>query len=134
MLDKNYILFLSEIKNKIKQAQIKAAIKVNEELLRLYWDMAKMIVQKQKESKWGDGIIKQISSDLKQEFPNLKGFSERNLKYIKQWYIFWSKGQQPVAQIFQIPWGHNIAIITKCKNMDEATLRTKIMADEAKFN
>jgi predicted nuclease of restriction endonuclease-like (RecB) superfamily len=50
----------------------------------------------------------------------MKGFSVRNLKYMKQWYLFYSKGQQVVAQIFQIPWGHNIAIITKCKNIDEA--------------
>jgi len=125
MIDKNYISFLNEIKTKIKNAQIKAAIKVNEELLRLYWDIAKMIVQKQKESKWGDGIINQISRDLKQEFPNLKGFSVRNLKYMKQWYQFYSKGQQVVAQIFQIPWGHNIAIITKCKNIDEALFYVK---------
>jgi len=120
MLDKDYISFLNEIKNKIKKAQIKAAIKVNEELLRLYWDIAKMIVSKQKESKWGDGIIEKISNDLKKEFPNMKGFSIRNLKYMKQWYLFWQKGQQVVAQIFQIPWGHNIAIITKCKTIDEA--------------
>jgi len=120
MLDKNYISFINEIKQKIKQAQIKAAIKVNEELLRLYWDIAKEIVKRQQEAKWGDGIIEKISNDLKKEFPSLKGFSVRNLKYMKQWYLFYEKGQQAVAQIFQIPWGHNIAIITKCKNIDEA--------------
>jgi len=119
MLDKDYISFLKEIKTKIKTAQIKAAVKVNEELLRLYWDIAKMIVDKQKHSKWGDSIIEKISNDLKREFSNMKGFSVRNLKYMKQWYLFYSKGQQVVAQIFQIPWGHNIAIITKCKNIDE---------------
>ncbi|WP_187647041.1 PDDEXK nuclease domain-containing protein [Nitrosophilus labii] len=125
MLDKEYISFISDIKIKIRQAQIKAAIKVNEELLRLYWDIAKMIVDKQKSSSWGDGIIEQISRDLKQEFPNLKGFSVRNLKYMKQWYLFWVKGQQVVAQIFQIPWGHNIVIITKCKTIEEALFYVK---------
>ncbi len=125
MLDKEYISFISDIKTKIKQAQIKVAIKVNEELLRLYWDIAKIIVDKQKSSSWGDGIIEQISRDLKQEFPNLKGFSVRNLKYMKQWYLFWIKGQQAVAQIFKIPWGHNIVIITKCKNIDEALFYVK---------
>jgi len=125
MLDKEYISFLQEIKSKIKTAQIKAAVKVNEELLRLYWDIAKIIVEKQKESKWGDGIIEKISSDLKKEFPNMKGFSVRNLKYMKQWYLFWQNGQQAVAQIFQIPWGHNIVIITKCKNTQEALFYVK---------
>jgi len=120
MLDKEYISFLSEIKNKIKQAQIKAAVKVNEELLRLYWDIAKMIVEKQKVSKWGDSIIEKISSDLKREFPNMKGFSVTNIKYMRKWYLFWSNSPQLVDEIFKIPWGHNREIITKCKNIDEA--------------
>jgi len=125
MLDKDYISFFKEIKTKIKTAQIKAAIKVNEELLKLYWDIAKMIVEKQKYSKWGDSIIEKISSDLKREFPDMKGFSVRNIKYMRQWYVFYSKRQQVVAQIFQIPWGHNIAIITKCKTIDEALFYVK---------
>lgn len=58
------------------------------------------------------------------EFPDMKGFSERNLKYIRQWDMFYHEGngigQQPVAQLAQIPWGHNIAIISKCKNISEA--------------
>jgi len=125
MIDKNYIFFLNEIKTKIKNAQIKAAIKVNEELLRLYWDIAKMIVNKQKEAKWGDGIINQISGDLKQEFPNLKGFSVTNIKYMRNWYLFWSNSPQLVDEIFKIPWGHNREIITKCKNIDEALFYVK---------
>ncbi len=125
MLDKEYLSFLKEIKTKIKTAQIKAAIKVNEELLRLYWDIARMIVDRQENSKWGDSIIAKISNDLKREFPDMKGFSVRNLKYMKQWYLFYSKGQQLVAQIFQIPWGHNIVIITKCKNFEEAIFYVK---------
>jgi len=120
MLDKDYISFLNEIKNKIKTAQIKAVIKVNEELLRLYWDIAKMIISKQKESKWGDGIIEKISNDLKKEFPNMKGFSVTNIKYMRKWYLFWINSPQVVDEIFQIPWGHNREIITKCKTIDEA--------------
>ena len=122
MLDKNYLMFINEIKQKIKQAQIKAAIKVNEELLTLYWDIAKEIVKRQQEAKWGDGIIEKISNDLKKEFPNLKGFSRTNLLYVKKWYLFWSdeKVPQVVDEIFQIPWEHNREIITKCKTVDEA--------------
>ena len=125
MFDKEYVSFLKEIKNKIKTAQIKAAVKVNEELLRLYWDIAKMIVDKQKEAKWGDGIIEKISSDLKKEFPNMKGFSITNIKYMRKWYLFWSKSPQVVDEIFRIPWGHNREIITKCKNIDEALFYVK---------
>ncbi len=127
MLDKEYISFINDIKSKIKQAQIKAAIKVNEELLRLYWEIAKKIVDKQKSSSWGDGIIEQISRDLKQEFPNLKGFSVTNIKYMRNWYLFWTKENRPqvVDEIFKIPWGHNREIITKCKNIDEALFYVK---------
>jgi predicted nuclease of restriction endonuclease-like (RecB) superfamily len=125
MLDKEYISFLQEIKSKIKTAQIKAAVKVNEELLRLYWDIAKMSVEKQKEAKWGDGIIEKISSDLKKEFPNMKGFSVTNIKYMRKWYLFWLKSPQVVDEIFKIPWGHNREIITKCKNIEEALFYVK---------
>ena len=91
----------------------------------LDWDIAKMIVDKQKHSKWGDSIIEKISNDLKREFPNMKGFSVTNIKYMRKWYLFWSKSPQPVDEIFQIPWGHNREIITKCKNIDEALFYVK---------
>ncbi|MBF0543054.1 MAG: DUF1016 family protein [Candidatus Riflebacteria bacterium] len=117
----DYITFLRDIKQRIQTAQIKAAVTVNQELLRLYWDMAERMVVKQEQTQWGDGFIKQMSIDLQEEFPGMRGFSERNLKYIRQWYLFFRKsdsiGQQLVAQI---PWGHNIAIVSKCKNTGEA--------------
>jgi predicted nuclease of restriction endonuclease-like (RecB) superfamily len=141
---KTYYSWLKELKHKVRLVQIKAAVKVNSELLQFYWELGQDIVDKQKNAKWGDGFLKQLSIDLSSEFPNMKGFSLRNLKYIKQWYLFYSQeieksqqtvgqissqallqsekliGQQAVAQLIQIPWGHNIAIISKCKNLDEA--------------
>ncbi len=120
--NQTYKTFIEELKNKIQTAQIRASIKVNEELLKLYWEIAKMIVLKQQDAKWGDGIIEQISNDLKYEFPNLKGFSRTNLLYMKKWYLYWSSGNLPqvVGEIFKIPWGHNREIITKIKKQDEA--------------
>lgn len=124
LFSSDYKSFLSEIKSRIASSQIKAAIAVNEELLRLYWDLGGMILEKQKASLWGDGLLAQISADLKSEFPDMKGFSLTNLKYMKQWYIFWTNqtsiSQQVVDQLFKIPWGHHIAIITKIKNREEA--------------
>jgi len=122
---KNFIL---EIKSRIQNAQLRAHIKVNEELLRLYWEIGFMLVEKQKNSSWGDKVLENISKDLKSAFPNLQGFSLRNIHYMKKWVLFYSIVQQPVdefvqqlvAQIFLIPWGHNIHIITKAKNIDEA--------------
>lgn len=120
----DYKSFLSEIKSRIASSQIKAAIAVNEELLRLYWDLGEMILEKQKVSSWGDGLLDQISADLKSEFPDIKGFSKRNLELMRQWYRFWSNdvviAQQLVSQLFKIPWGHHIVIIGKIKNTDEA--------------
>jgi len=126
-IETNYKDFIATIKRKIQSSQLKAHIKVNEELLRLYWELARMIVNKQKLSSWGDGFLKDISKDLKVEFPDMKGFSRSNLMYMKKWYLFYTDsivqqvvGQLEIDKIFQIPWGHNIAIITKIKDIDEA--------------
>jgi len=126
-IEPSYKVFIHDIKSKIQMAQIKASIKVNEELLRLYWELAQMIVAKQKESNWGDNFIEQISNDLKIEFPNMKGFSKTNLLYMKKWYLFWSDANLPqlVGEIFHIPWGHNREIITQCKNREEALFYTQ---------
>lgn len=132
----DYKVFIQDIKKRIQTAQIKAAVSVNQEMLCLYWDLAERIVAKQQESAWGDGFLVQMSRDLQTEFPDMKGFSVRNLKYMRQWFQFWSAGssigqqlvaqldkpisQQVVGQITQIPWGHNLVIISKIKNNDEA--------------
>lgn len=132
IIDKEYKDLLANIKLKVRNAQIKAALKVNTELLQLYWEIGIDIVEKQANTKWGDGFLLQLSKDLTAEFPEMKGFSERNVKYIRQWYSFYAFcrpvnednvdefRQQVVAQITQLPWGHNIIIITKCNDIKEA--------------
>jgi len=89
-----YTKWLKELKNRIRQSQIKAAVKVNSELLRLYWNMGKDIVDRQMEAKWGSGFFEQLSKDLRSEFPNMEGFSATNLKYIKRFYQFYVKDSQ----------------------------------------
>ncbi|MCF6174346.1 MAG: PDDEXK nuclease domain-containing protein [Victivallaceae bacterium] len=128
----DYKNFIEKIKSQIQQSQIKAAVSVNVEMLKLYWFMGEQIVEKQKSTKWGDGFLKQLSQDLKAEFPDIKGFSKRNLEIIRRWYLFWcqeiSIAKQLVSQLkdekesllFQIPWGQNIVIITKSKSIEEA--------------
>lgn len=118
----DYKVFLQDIKQRIQTAQIKAALAVNQALLRLYWDLAEQIVAKQQAASWGDSFLQQMSRDLQTEFPDIRGFSLRNLKYMRQWFKFWSVetaiGQQLVAQI---PWGHNLVIVSKTHSIDEAT-------------
>jgi predicted nuclease of restriction endonuclease-like (RecB) superfamily len=116
-----YAGFINDIKNRILRAQLKAAVSVNHELLYLYWDMAAKIVEKQKESAWGDGFLMQMSRDLQKAFPDMKGFSKRNLELMRQWYTFWINKSEIAKQLVsQIPWGHNLVIITKIKNYEEA--------------
>ena len=124
----DYKDWLQDLKGKIQQSQIKAAIQVNSELLRLYWQIGKDIVEKQAQAKWGDGFLQTLSADLCKEFPTMKGFSYRNLKSIRQWYLFYNQldiiGKQLVSQLevslFSIPWGHHIMIMQRCKNTQEA--------------
>ena len=95
--------WVSQLKQDIRSAQIRAAIKVNTELLRLYWRMGADICEKQKSASWGDGWLKELSRELMTEFPDMKGFSHRNLQCIRQWYLFYNQEntivQQAVAQL-----------------------------------
>ncbi len=101
--DKNYRLWLAELKGKVRSAQLKAAVAVNTRLLEFYWELGGEIVAKQANANWGDGFLLQLSKDLTGEFPEMKGFSRRNLELVRQWYLFYSDlieiVQQPVGLI-----------------------------------
>ncbi len=116
--------WLKGIKQSFLQTQLKAAISVNTSLLEFYWQLGGEIIEKQKSAQWGDGFLNQLSQDLIAEFPDVKGFSRRNLEQIRQWCRYWSVNDsialQAVAQLVQLPWGHNLIIISKCTNHAEA--------------
>ncbi|MDR0306682.1 MAG: DUF1016 N-terminal domain-containing protein [Chitinispirillales bacterium] len=93
--------WLRDLKEQIKKGQIKAALSVNSQMIMLYWDLGRQIVEKQEEAKWGSGFIEQLSRDLKKEFPEMTGFSRANLFRIKKFYKFYSsilQGSEFVAQ------------------------------------
>ena len=102
-LNRDYAKWLTTLKQKIRKNQIKAAIRVNETLLRLYWEMGREINERQKKSKWGSGFLAQLSRDLMAEFPDMKGFSLSNLQQIRRFYSFYSPlipiGEQLAAQL-----------------------------------
>ena len=152
MIDKSYKTWLTDLKGKIRSAQIKAAVSVNTELITLYWDMGKMITEKQ--TAWGTGFLEQLSKDLKTEFPDMEGFSRTNLFSMRQFYIFYNKAlsenpslpfvHQPGGQIantqlihqaggqlqadsilFRIPWRHLVLIINKKNSFEEAFFYVK---------
>ena len=118
-----YKQWIAGLKTKFKQAQLKAVLTVNQQLLMFYWELGVDIVEKQKIVAWGKGFLNQLSRDLMAEFPDMKGFSARNLRFIRQWVLFWIDDsaiwQQAVAKLALIPWGHNQVIINKCKSIQE---------------
>jgi predicted nuclease of restriction endonuclease-like (RecB) superfamily len=128
--DADYSAFLKDVKQRIQSAQIKAAVRVNQELLGLYWDLGGQIIEKQREASWGDGFLEQMSRDLLTKFPEMKGFSRRNLYDMRRWVLFWRQAADEIAQqpasefvrqlVAQIPWGHNLLIINKIENQAEA--------------
>ena len=104
-LDKDYVRWIHELKQRFRNAQIKAAVKVNSEQLLFNWQLGRDLVSKRAEEKWGKGVVEQVSLDLQAEFPDVKGFGTSNLWYMKKWYQFYEpvlkseKLQQLVGEI-----------------------------------
>jgi predicted nuclease of restriction endonuclease-like (RecB) superfamily len=117
--DSDYASFLDELKDRIRRAQVKAALAVNQELIRLYWQIGRKILIKQKEEGWGAKIIDRLAKDLKQEFPEMQGFSRSNLKYMRAFAEAYTEDQIGQQLVGQIPWGHNIRILEMVKDPEE---------------
>ncbi len=135
MADKDYVKWLSDLKKRIRITQLKAAVKVNEEMLKFYWSLEEEICEKQKEHKWGAKVIDRLSLDLRTEFPQTEGFSRANLYNVKRWFAFYSSqiefvyqaGRQlqkvdnantPIPEILLcVPWRHQTIIVSKCDTL-----------------
>jgi len=91
--------WLRDLKQQIKTGQIKAALSVNSQMIMLYWDLGRQITEKQENAKWGSGFIEQLSKDLREEFPEMKGFSYDNLLMMKRFYLFY---QPTISQTLEI--------------------------------
>ena len=138
-IDSEYIEWLKAIKQQIRSTKIRMIKTANTELIHFYWRLGQMISQKLKEQNWGDKVINKLSVDLRNEFPDMQGFSRQNLYYSKNFYEFYAgqmhispyssivpqvEGQLQIADnykiIFDIPWGHQKVIISKAQNIEEA--------------
>ena len=122
-----YNSLLSDIKSRVKNAQIKATLSANAEMILMYWDIGKMIQQRQQEEGWSAGVIPKLAVDLKNELSEVKGFSERNLGRMLAFYRTYCDKSilpQPVAKLdymkllLSIPWGHNLLLMEKVKNIE----------------
>ena len=120
MIDKilpvEYSSFLIDIKHRIADAQYSALKTVNKELINLYWDIGKKIVEKQEEFGWGKSIVENLSKDLNNSFPGLKGFSTQNLWYMRQFYLIYRNNSKLQPLVGEISWAKNLIILSKCKD------------------
>lgn len=111
-----YPAFLADLKTRIRQARTRAALSVNRELIALYWQIGRAILENQERQGWGAKVVQQLADDLRLEFPDMKGLSSRNLLYMRAFteaYPDEAIVQQAVAQL---PWGHNITLLTRFKD------------------
>lgn len=114
--ENEYKAFVTEVKAKGYQLQHEALRTVNRSLVNLYWEIGKSIVDKQGKHGWGKSVVANLSKDLQNEFPGMNGFSVQNLWYMRKFFTQYSILQGSVGEI---GWSHNIAIMDKCKSLEE---------------
>lgn len=127
---KEYARLLGNLKERFRRSQIKAAVKVNTEMLEFYWSMGRDISELYKSAKYGSAFFDCLSLDLKTEFPNQTGFSSANIRYTKRWYEFYNQNNTNLHQVGEdlemplefgrVPWKHHVYIFTHCKSIPEA--------------
>ncbi len=119
-----YRQWLSDLKTRYRQVQLKAAVAVNTAMLQFYWELGADIAAQQGKHAWGSGFFAQLSADLMREFLGAAGFSKRNLEQVRRWHTFWNQSppiaKQAASQLMGIPWWHHVVILSKCKQHDEA--------------
>jgi predicted nuclease of restriction endonuclease-like (RecB) superfamily len=145
-LPQDYVVALAEIKQRVHRAQVRASLSANVELVSLYWDIGRMILNRQSEQGWGAKVIDRLAADLQAEFPGRQGFSPRNLKYMRAFAEAWPEGvlgnqtvsrspgrkamgRRPAAQsgpapivqapLAQLPWYHHTILLNKLQNPEE---------------
>ena len=111
-----YPRLLADIKERIRAAQYDALKSVNKELVALYWDIGRMIVERQKAEGWGKAVVEQLTADLQAEFPGTKGFSAPNLWRMKAFFEAYSGLEKLSPLVREIGWSHNLEVMTRCKD------------------
>lgn len=114
--ERNYGGLLSEVKQRIRVAQYEALKAVNKELLALYWDISRMIIERQEGETWGKSVVETLAVDLQKEFPGIKGFSARNIWYMRDFYANYQNNEILQPLVAEIGWTHNIIIFERCKD------------------
>ena len=111
----DYLQFLKEIKQKIRTSRIEAYRGLNRSLIKLYWEIGRIIVDRQQKHGWGASVVETLSNDIKKEFEGKDGFSSNNLWRMRNFYLTYKDNPKLAQLVQEIPWGHNIAIIQRVK-------------------
>lgn len=114
-VNKEYKNFLQEIKNRIKATRLRAALAANQEVIKFYWEIGKLIIEKQKASNWGDKLIDALAIDLKKSFPDTQGFSRSNLHSMRKFAESYTSLAIVQALPGQLPWTHNLVLLERVK-------------------
>ena len=116
MLPSDYPAWLEDLKARIRQARTRAALAVNRELILLYWQIGRRILDQQDQAGWGSKILERLATDLRLEFPDMNGLSRTNLLYMRAFAAAYPDSEFVQRVVGQLPWGHNIALITRVKD------------------
>jgi predicted nuclease of restriction endonuclease-like (RecB) superfamily len=118
----DYPEFLAALKTRISAARTRAALAVNSELIGLYWELGREILDRERREGWGAKVIERLAGDLRREFPDMRGLSRSNLHYMRSFAAAWPEagGAEGIVQrpVGQLPWGHNVALLTKLEDPD----------------
>lgn len=111
-----YIVLLQSIKDRIRRAQYDALKAANKEMISMYWDIGRMIVDRQKKEGWGKAIVENLAADLQKEFPGVQGYSVRNIWYMRTFYASYKEKTKLQPLVAEISWTKNIVILDRCKD------------------
>lgn len=118
-LPQSYALVLGEIKHRIQAERLKTVMAANSAMVLLYWDIGRLILERQRVEGWGAKVIDRLAADLREAFPDMTGLSPRNLKYMRAFASAWPDASMVQEALAQIPWYHHIALLEKCRGPDE---------------
>ncbi len=127
---RDYLQFVAELKSRIQSARISAARAVNRDLILLYWDIGRAILEKQQQHNWGDSVVETLARDLQKAFPGDKGFSARNLWDMRRFYDAYRSPEILRQAVAEIPWGHHLLILNK---VELPTVRLYYLRATARF-
>jgi predicted nuclease of restriction endonuclease-like (RecB) superfamily len=116
LIPDDYVTLLADVKERVRSAQYAALKAVNKELINLYWDIGRMIVERQKGKTWGKSVVEQLAKDLQTEFPGVGGFSAQNLWRMKQFFEAYTGNKKLSPMVREISWTKNVVILMNCKD------------------